>query len=95
MTAPTFDAAQDALDAAVPGARGWFRYGQGQSGAINVRTAGAVQTAQYGDGEYRIMAQGAQTFELRVGPYAEPEQAAEVADAILRLAYNDVQWPST
>lgn len=92
MTTPVFSASTEAMGAAVPGARGWFRYGTAL-GAVNVRLAGAVQAVQYDDAQYRIIALGAQSFDLRLGPYADGEQASDVADAVLRLAYNDVAWP--
>lgn len=85
---------QIALAAAVPGARGWFRYGT-ELGAVNVRLSGAVQAVAYDDGAYRILAVGGQAFELRVGPFTSADEASDVADAVLRLAYNDVAWPNS
>lgn len=92
MTAPTPDPAAEALTAAVPGARGWFRFNP--DGAVNVRVIGAVNTPRYDDGQYRIVATGELPFELALGPYTDATTAADVRDAVLQLAYNDIAWPA-
>lgn len=85
-------AAQAVAAAAVPGARGWFRYSG--RGAINVRLANAVQAVAYDDQKYRIIAYGAQSYELALGPFDDGSEADAVADAVLRMAYNDLTWPA-
>lgn len=91
---PAFNAAAAALTAAIPSARGWFRFGTSRGG-VNVRLAGAVQAVLYDDQRWRIIALGAtQPYDLALGPFDDGDQAAEVADAVLRLAYNDLMWPT-
>jgi hypothetical protein len=89
---PAASPEDQALAAAVPGARGWFRY---EGGAVNVRSAGAVTTPQWDDQLFRVIVAGQQgSYDLGLGPYDDGTTAAGVADAMLRLAYDDAAWPT-
>lgn len=84
----------DALAAAVPDARGWFRP-EGASGAVNLRSVMALQTVQYDDLGYRVQATGSQSYALAVGPYETAEEADAACSAVLSLSYDDANWPTS
>lgn len=91
-TPQTVPADEQARSVAVPGARGWFRY---EGGSVNVRASGAVGTPQWDDGLTRVVVAGSMgNYELGLGPYEDGGEAAGVADALLRLAYDDANWPT-
>lgn len=85
------DPRRDAVNAAVPGARGWFRPANGDGG-INLRLAGSVQVAAFDDGTYRLVIPES-GFVLSPGPYDDQADAALVCDAVLQLSYDDALWP--
>lgn len=90
---PTATPRDQALAAAVPGARGWFRFNG--DGAVNVRYSGAVFTPQYDDEQYRVVVAGeAGNYEISVGPFSDGGEAGSVTDAVLQLAYDDASWPT-
>lgn len=93
MTEPENPARTDALAAAVPGARGWFRL-EDAPGAVNLRQVMALQIAQYGDNFYRVIAIGVQTYALAVGPYDTSNEADATCTQILELSLDDTAWPA-